>query len=158
MKRKSSKSVILAALLILAVSALPVQAATLDLGSVEGSSGGSVTLPVTLSGGNGIAATSVDISYDAAVLANPRAEIGKAAKSADKEIHSNTPSKGVFRVGVLGVNLNEIPDGQVATVTFDVLSSAPSGKIIVLSNSPSASDTKGNALTMSGSNGEVKIK
>jgi len=136
----------------------PLLAASLDLGKGERSPGNEVSIPITLSESKGIVATSVDISYDTSILRRPRAEIGKAAESAKKEIHASTPSRGVFRVGILGMNLKEVRDGEIATVTFDISPSASPGKTITLDNSPSASDAKGKAITISGRDGLVKIK
>ena len=161
MKRAHQNHRAISALVILLVFAvsLPLShAASVNLGTGEGSAGGSVTIPITLSGGSGIAATSMDISYERSQLANPSAEIGPSAQSADKKVFASTTPEGLFRIGVVGMNLNEIPDGVVATISFDVLADAASGKTVVVGNVPSGSDAKGNAIGISGRKGVITVK
>ena len=151
------KSIVLS-ILVLFLSVSFLNAAELNLGSGEGSPGGTVSVPVTLTGARGIAAASVDIAYNTALLTNPKAEIGPSGKSAGKEVYASAPFEGVFRVGILGLNLNEISDGVVATVSFEIVSGSSSGKTIELKNTPTASDAKGNAVKVSGSNGVITIR
>lgn len=145
-------------ILVLFISVSFLSAAELNLGSGEGSPAGTVSVPVTLTGAQGIAAASVDIAYDTALLTNPKAEIGPAGKSAGKEVFASAPFEGVFRVGILGMNLNEISDGVVATVSFEIVSGSSSGKTVQLKNTSTASDAKGNAVKVTGSNGIITIR
>ena len=137
---------------------MPLGATSLSISDSEASPGSRVTIPLTLSQGAGIVAVSADISYDTAVLKNPNAEIGDHAQSAGKEIHTSILGQGVLRVSVLGMNLNEIPDGVIATITFDVTPSAPLKKKVQLTVSPSASDAMGNTVPVSSENGVITIK
>ena len=143
---------------LIMIASIPLEAATLNLGRGEGSPGGKATIPLTLSQGSGIVAASADIYYDTSILKNPKAKIGDAAKSGKKQIHTSIPGQGVFRMSVLGMNLDEIPDGTITKITFDVKSSAPLKKKVQLSISPSASDAKGNAVPVSSVNGVLIIK
>ena len=140
------------------IASMPLGAATLSVGDGVASPGSTATVPITLSGGSGIVAVSADIFYDTAVLKNPKAEIGNAAQSGEKQIHSSIPEQGVSRVSVVGMNLDEIPDGTIATITFDVAPSAPIKKKIQLTISPSAADARGNTVPVSSENGVITIK
>lgn len=151
-------SIIAMTMFLFIIASMPLEAASLNLGEVEINPGGKATIPLTLSQGYGIVAVSADISYDTSVLKNPKAEIGDAAQSGEKQIHSSIPEQGVFRVSILGMNLDEIPDGTVATITFDVAPSAPIKKKVQLTVSPSASDAMGNTVPVSSENGVIRIK
>jgi len=129
---------------------------SLDLGRVTGYPGETVRIPVTLSNASGyeIAAVSIDISYDIAVLENASAEIGPAGSAAGKYVVFNEISSGILRVGVSGVNQNLIGDGVVAYVVFDIKADAVMGKTD-LGNAPSASDPSGNDVPIEGESGAV---
>jgi len=129
---------------------------SLDLGRVAGYPGETVRIPVTLSNASGyeIAAVSIDISYDIAVLENASAEIGPAGSAAGKYVVFNEISSGILRVGVSGVNQNLIGDGVVAYVVFDIKADAVMGKTD-LGNAPSASDPSGNDVPIEGESGAV---
>jgi hypothetical protein len=132
--------------------------ASLNLGEATGIPGSDVTISVTLStGGLQIAATADDIGFNTSLLENPRLAIGPAGDAAGKEVVSSTPSSGVFRIGILGMNTTPIGDGIVAYVTFKIKSTAPSGDT-PLNNTPSATNPSGNPISISGSNGMVHIQ
>ena len=129
---------------------------SLDLTRITGKPGETVRVPVTLSNVSGyeIAAVSMDISYDIAVLENARAEIGPAGSAAGKYVIFNEISSGILRVGVSGVNQNLIGDGVVAYVVFDVKTDAVMGQTD-LGNAPSASDPSGNDVPIEGESGAI---
>ena len=129
---------------------------SLDLGRVAGYPGETVRIPVTLSNASGyeIAAVSIDISYDIAVLENAGAEIGPAGSAAGKYAIFSEISPGILRVGVSGFNQNLIGDGVVAYVIFDIKADAVMGQTD-LGNSPSASDPSGNDVPIEGENGAI---
>jgi uncharacterized repeat protein (TIGR01451 family) len=119
--------------------------------------GSTVTLNIKLtSNGGSVVGTANDIGYDTAVFSNPQATIGQVATDAGKQILVSTPSTGVFRVGITGINQNTIADGVVATVTFDVDVNATPGDY-TLSNAPSSTDPGGNDLTTSGSSATIRV-
>lgn len=133
-------------------------AANLDLGEATGVPSTDVTLNITLStGGASISAVAMDIGYETSLLENPRVDIGPAGSAAGKSVFSSTPSTGVFRIGVLGMNTNPIGDGIVAYVRFKIKSTAPFVDTS-LSNNPSASDPNGNSVPISGSPGMIHIQ
>ncbi|MFC1591959.1 hypothetical protein ACFL43_05500 [Thermodesulfobacteriota bacterium] len=140
-----------------ALAALQAQAASLDLGSALASPGESVTLPLTLSGSDGIVSLSTDISIKSGILGNPTVALSPAALAAGKEIFYNVLSRGVLRIGILGYNLNDIPEGLVAEVTFDLKSGICLRKNIPLKNRPGAADAEGRPVAITGESGTIRI-
>lgn len=141
------------------LSASPALAApSLDLGSASGKPGSTVTVPVTLTNAVGvsIAAVAIDIAYDTTKLENPTATVGVDGSAAVKVLSSNSPSAGLFRIGVYGFNAASISAGAVIEVHFGIKTSAPSGDVI-LSNTPSGSDPGGTAVSMTGATGKVTV-
>jgi len=144
------------AALAMLISATDVLAApSLDLGSGSGKPGSTVTLQVTLTNAVGVplSAVALDVAYDATKLESPAAAIGTAP---DKVLVSNSPSTGVFRIGIYGSNASSISNGTVITIGFTIKNSAPGGDVI-LSNTPSGSDPDGNLVTMSGTQGTITV-
>ncbi len=145
--------------LILLLMAWPAGAVRLDLGLVSGLSGADVTIPITLTyegATPNISATSSDIGFDAAVLANPRAVIGPAGTVAVKNVVVSSPLAGLFRVALIGLNQNILQDGIVVFVTFTVNAGVPPGTI-TLTNTPSATDPAGNPVVVLGSPGTIQL-
>ena len=134
--------------------------ASIDFGEDCGSPGDTVTIPVTLNYIEGetpnICSIGIDIGFDPDVLENPQVEIGPAGSDADKDIFSNIVSPGLLRMGILGYNQNIISAGIVANVTFTIKADAPYGTY-TLTNTPSASDPDGNAISVTGADGIVSI-
>ncbi len=148
-------------LLFLSFLAMPCLAfaVRLDLGAASGVPGGDVTIPITLNyegAAANISATSNDIGFDTALLENPRAVIGPAGTTAGKNVAVSSPSPGVFRVGVFGLNQNIIQNGEVASVTFTVKAGVAPGAV-TLSNSPGAADPAGAPVTVGGSTGSINV-
>lgn len=144
------------AALAMLISAADVLAApSLDLGSGSGKPGSTVALPVTLTNAAGVSlsAIALDVAYDATRLEGPTATIGTAP---GKVLVSNSPSTGIFRVGVYGSNTTPIGNGTVVTVSFTIKNSAPGGDVL-LSAVPSGSDPDGIPATMSGIQGKISV-
>jgi len=135
-------------------SALP----HLDLGSASGAKGSTVTIPITLTNvtGTSISAIGMDIGYDTGVLENPDTTIGPAGSAAGKDVIKGTPSSGLFRIGIIGLNNTVIGNGIAAYVTFTIKTTAALGST-QLTNTPSASDPDGNPFIVSGLNGSVTV-
>jgi predicted RecA/RadA family phage recombinase len=151
------KMVFIISLLISMVLGLSYSAfgASLNLGEATGTPGTDVIISVTLvTGGAQISAVASDIGYNTSLLENPRVAIGPAGSAAGKEVNSSTPSTGVFRIMVVGLNNNAIGDGIVAYLTFAIKSTATPGDT-PLNNIPTASDPYGNPVTISGTNGVI---
>lgn len=121
----------------------------MELGSGSGNTGETVTLPVTLTNvpGSNISAIAMDISYDVDVLGNPIVTIGPAGNAAGKKVVMSTPSPGLFRIGVIGINNTTISDGVVANVSFTVKSTAKPGNTELTVNL-SASDPDGKSVSL----------
>lgn len=148
----------IALIFFMASSALSGANPNISLGSGSGVVGSTVQVPVTLTNATGIAvsAIGIDVGYDTNCLENPVASIGPAADRVGKQISSNLSSAGLFRIGVAGLNNNAIGDGIVANVTFSIKSTAPVGSTTLL-NTPSASDSNGDLVPVSGSNGSITV-
>ena len=159
------KSLFLACLLMLA-SALPALAVgpTLNLGTVSGTPGQNVTVPITLTNnGATISSLAIDIAYDPAVLtpvaiapATKAGVIGAAGTAAGKMLTQSQISAGLYRIGVTSLaDTNLIGDGVVATISFAVTAGA-SGNV-ALTNTPSASNANGDTVAITGANGQVTL-
>lgn len=145
-------------ILLLGTAGAVHAAPRLELGS--GSDGvGTVTIPVTLTNeqGTGIAAVGIDIGYDADVLQNPTATAGPAAVAAGKGVNVSTPSSGVVRLGIIGLNANAIGNGVVAVVTF---AKKPGGKKggVAFKYASSAADPAGEAVAMDTADGVLVVE
>lgn len=155
-------------LLLSAMSALAV-GPTFDLGSVNGTPGQQVTIPITLTdNGTAVSALSIDIGYDTTLLSVPMNAAGTSPAAATrgasitvtdengdpiKSIAQSIPSTGVLRLGISGNNTTRIGNGIVANVKFNVL--ADVSGVVVLTNKPGASDAAGSPVTITGANGSI---
>lgn len=157
------KSLILAGLMLL-FGALPALAATLNLGTVSGTPGQNVTVPITLTNsGASIASVGIDIGYDPAKLtpiaiapATKPGVIGAAGTAAGKTVIQNQVSAGLYRIGVTSLtDTTLIGDGVVATISFAV-AAGTSGNV-TLTNTPSASSAAGTPVAITGANGQVTL-
>lgn len=106
-------------LLLSSTSAL---AATLTVGTATYSAGGTVTVPVTLTGGTNISIVSLDINYDVSKLSNPVAVLDPAASAKGKALYSNgtfsPPQPGKFRILIAG-RLTENPNDPIKGGSMD---------------------------------------
>lgn len=130
---------------------------SLDLGTASGALGARVSIPMTLAkNGAPIAATSMDITYDASIVQDPTGTISLIAKNAGKSLMSSTPSPGVFRVGVVGLNQTLMPDGVIATISFTI-NPETTARQATLGNTPSASTASGALVSVTGATGAINI-
>ena len=152
-------------------SVTPATGPTLDIGSVNGTPGQQVTIPITLTNnGASIASLSIDIGYDTTKLSVPMntantaplaatrgAAIAVVDENGDpiKNIAQSIPSTGVLRLGISGNNNTAIGDGVVVNVKFDILSVA-SGTL-TLTNLPGAASPTAVAVAITGANGSITI-
>ena len=150
-------------------SVTPATGPTLDIGSVNGTPGQQVTIPITLTNnGASIASLSIDIGYDTTKLSVPMntantaplaatrgAAIAVVDENGDpiKNIAQSIPSTGVLRLGISGNNNTAIGDGVVVNVKFDILSVA-SGTL-TLTNLPGAASPTAVAVAITGANGSI---
>jgi hypothetical protein len=136
----------------------PINTPHVDLGSGGGGRGATVQIPITLTNvtGTSIASIGMDIGYDTNVLGSPAASIGPAGSAAGKSVSTSTLSPGLFRIGILGFNTTAIGNGVVAYVSFTINSNANPGAT-TLTNTPSAADTTGNSVTVTGAPGAITV-
>ncbi len=129
----------------------------LDLSNESGC--GTVTLPITMTNepGTDIVATSNDIAYDAEYFSFLDCIIGPAGESANKDVQCSFPAYGVLRVVVTGLNLNPIPNGIIAYLTFSIEVNTPCDSSYEFVEYPSASNAVGALVTVDGSDGGIFI-
>ena len=136
----------------------PLEAA-INIGSVSGRKGGEVSVPITITNmaGTNISAISLDIDYDSQIFNYAKAVIGPAGEAAGKRLETNSISPGLFRVSVFSA-LNNAPigSGVVAYLILEINEEAPLGTTELL-NTPSASDSDGYVVLVSGANGSVNV-
>ena len=136
----------------------PLEAA-INIGSVSGRKGGEVSVPITLANmaGTDIAAISLDIDYDSQIFNHTKAVIGPAGEAAKKRLETNCISPGLFRISIFSA-LNNAPigSGVVAYLILEINEEAPLGTTELL-NTPSASDSDGYVVLVSGSDGSVDV-
>ena len=150
-----------------------VSSAAINLNSVSGAAGDTVTISATLVGGNNqFAATSNDIVYDSTQVdvalkttnGKPDCSINPAI-NADSAVGkglsvgqpTSPPAMKILRVGVLATdNVNIIPDGLLFTCNFTINAAATTGAK-TLQNTPRASDPSGALVNLSGTNGTITV-
>ena len=154
-----------------ATATLPADALRLEAGSAAGAPGAVVRIPFTLANNeDGVAvAVSTDVTYDStririvAVEGSP-CEINPAIGSGtllNKMLISNILGGDglteTFRVGVFGLNVLPLPNGEVFSCDFRILPGTPAG-MVILENSAGASDAEGNPPPIFGGDGLITIQ
>jgi len=132
---------------------------SVDLGYTSGKACEQVTIAITLKNEPGveIAATSNDIGYDSSYLTPKQCILGPAGEEASKTLASNIVEPGLYRVGILSLsNLNPIPNGILAYITFEISCGAPAGKYNLINN-PSCSSPGGDPIVADGKNGSIEV-
>ncbi len=104
-------------------------AVTFTAGSVGGQRGGTVVVPVSIVAGVGEqpAGMNYDLTFDPNVLTYVSFADGSAATAAGKSGTASTPSSGLVRVVIFGLNANVIANGVISNITFTINPSAPFG-------------------------------
>jgi hypothetical protein len=148
-------------------------APAINLNSVSGAAGDVVTIAATLVSSNDqFAATSTDLVYDSTqvdvalngenepdCMINPAIAPGTtASKSLSIGQPASPATAKILRVGVLATdNVNIIPDGLLFTCNFSIAPTATAG-VIVLQNTPRASDPSRTLFNLGGSNGNITVQ
>lgn len=131
--------------------------ARLSLGAKSGKPGDTLVAPVTLTTrGTPISAVAFDIAYDPNLLESPSATIAPQMAAAGKYIKFSSPSPGIFRVGVIGLNSTTLPDGLAAKVSFTIKGDAKPGRT-ALAIKPSASDPSAGEAQIQAAKSSIKI-
>lgn len=149
-----------------------LNSAAINLDSVDGAPGDTVTISAKLAGAtNQFAATSNDIVYDSTQVDVALKTNGKPDCTINPDINADSvagkglstsqpPSPAtakVLRVGVLSTeNVNPIPDGLLFTCKFKIAAAAAPGPH-VLHNTPRASDPASNLSNLSGTDGVITV-
>lgn len=127
------------------------------VGSVSGSLGSVINLPITFT--SGISPVS-SLQFDLAIplgLNYASITVGSAASSAGKSVQANQNGNNL-RIIVFGLNQNAISSGLIATAQFNIDPNATFGSRTVTLSGMVASSPSATAVNVSGSNGEVKIQ
>ncbi len=144
----------------------------INLDSVSGAPGATVSIAATLVNGGGVVvATSNDITYDSTkvnVLLKPNGkpdctinlDIGPDSVPG-KNLSTSQPTSPatakILRIGVLSTeNVNVIPDGQLFTCKFMIADAAAAGAV-TLDNVPRASDAASNLVPVVGADGTITV-
>ncbi|MFI5167825.1 MAG: tail fiber domain-containing protein [Thermoanaerobaculales bacterium] len=139
--------------MILAASTAVAAAPTLTIGTISAMAGSPANVNLTLAN-NGtavITGLTTDITYDA----NDLTPTGVTTAVPGKVAEGNVVASGTYRITVSG-GVKTIPDGPVATVTFDTTADQYATDVLAHANgSPSASDAAADAVTIMGVNGNV---
>lgn len=144
---------------------------SINVGSVTGSAGAVVSVPVILSRGAGnIVAASTDIVYNPSQVRpvisgdmpdcaiEPAIGSGTAAnKMLLAAVLSDSGDNEILRVGIIGFdNANPIPDGTLFTCNFRIAPAATLGTKPLI-NLPGASDAAGSAVAVGGMVGVIQV-
>ena len=133
------------------------------VGSAEGRTGQTVTIPVELISQGSEAATGFTLEYDPSVLSNPVVTLGPAFESAALTVNSNEAAKG--RIGILVDLIEPITYSsepvRIVYVSFDVSKESSQDETsLVLTGSLAArgtSDAFGESLSTRYTGGKVTI-
>jgi len=143
----------------------PVQ---IHLNDVLLSPDGAVSINVTLNGNKKpVSIISLDIGFEPNLLTHPGAVISPTIKPqtpADRILSTSTPAAGILRLDFkpasqMPASLNAIiPDGVIATVTFDVAPAAKPGTEVDLTSTPDAMDSQKRFFRTTGENATITIE
>ena len=128
---------------------------------------GTVSIEVTFNANNKpVSIISLEIGFEANLLTHPQAIISPTIGSGtptDRMLSISTPAAGIFKLDFLSASQTQasldatIPDGVIATVTFDVAAEAESGTKVNLTSTPDAMDGKKRFFKTTGRNATVTI-
>ncbi|MBF8256250.1 MAG: Cohesin protein [Anaerolineales bacterium] len=150
-------------LLALALPQVGAQAqapsAILSVGSASGAPGATgIGVAVSLTSQNGaeVSAINFDIAFDSSRLTVGGVSLGSGASSAGKSLSSSQPSAGTLRIVIQGGVL-PIPDGTLATVSFNVNGGASPGASSLSLGNAIASDPLANPVPLALNNGTFTV-
>ncbi len=142
----------------------PVQ---IHLSDASNSPDGAVSIEVTLSASNKpVSIISLEIGFEPNLLTNPQAIISPIIEQGtptDRMLSISTPTAGILKLDFLPASQTQaslsavIPDGVIATVTFDVTPEAESGTKVDLTSTPDAMDSTKRFFKTTGRNATVTI-
>ena len=126
------------------------------VGSVTGSAGTAVDLPIAFTAGStGVSTLQFDLTLPSA-LSYVSTTTGAAAAAAQKSASGSVISGGV-RVLIFGLNQNVIGSGSIATVRLNIAAGTVAGSLTVGITGIVASDPLGAGVPANGSGGTVTV-
>lgn len=143
--------------LVSLASTLGAQNVSVVLSSSSGTPGGTANLSVSFSTSNGAqpAAFEFTVGFSSSSITSASASAGVAASTAGKSIDCSNGTGSLICV-VYGLNDNVVSPGTIANVTLQIASTA-SGTIPISLSGISISDPSGNAISASGSGGNITL-
>ena len=135
-------------------------AATFTVGSASGSPGDKdILIPIDLSSETGEEACSFnfDLNFCTSRLSFKEVTLGPRATEAGKSLSYRRKSSNTVSVIVIGFNQKAIENGTVLNFTFDILSSAPSGKAELTITDPSVADLGAHHVPVHTEKGSITV-
>ncbi len=119
--------VMLLALAVSVAAALP--AVSFTVGSTTAQRGATIVIPVSIqaTGAEQPAGMQYDLTFDPNILSYVSYGDGPSTTAAAKQGATSTPSTGVVRVVIFGLNANVMANGTISNVTFTVSQTAALG-------------------------------
>jgi len=139
------------------LDAAAASAGQLTLGRAHARAGSEVAVPLQYRQQHGAAVVALmtDVDVDPTVVTNARCRSGTAATAAGKTVACSLKGRRL-RVLVFGLNTNVIPDGEVASVTFDVSPHARA-RLYILRQRSTGADATGREFRLAHGNGAVRV-
>lgn len=146
--------VVVAVLLLLISQPTLAASLTLRAGTVEGSAGGTVEIPLEVAGATGLGAMQWEIVYDPAVLAVDSVTRGKQAGNALVEFRSDTPG----RLFIAMATIEDVNgDGPVAVARFKVTGAQGQTSNLGIENANAWDGKTHRAIQVKSENGKFTI-
>jgi hypothetical protein len=143
---------------------IPGSAITQDIGSASGLRGSMITIPVTITNtADMVGGAQLDLLYPTAILSNPRCV--KAARLTHHSLSTSFPSSppaaaGSTRMRALIVDLDAastFDDGRLFRCSFTINPTAPPGTYAIFGELQNVSDSVGDILISTVSDGSVTV-
>ena len=129
------------------------QSVNLSIGSGSAAAGGTISLPIVLASSGGAQAAALQWSFSySSDITGVTVVTGSSAAAAGKSVACSGPTCLVF-----GMNMNAIPDGTVATATFQIASAPSSTSIPIILAAVVTSTATGTAVLDAGGSGTISI-
>lgn len=120
----------------------------LTLGQAVVNAQGSVSIDVLLaSGDQPVTAVQFDLQYQNQTM-DLSVSAGSAINSAGKDIATSNPQPALARILIVGLNRTPIPDGVIATLSFQVKAGASTGIYPIEAANGVGSDSNGGAVDL----------
>lgn len=133
---------------------------TISAGSGTGQPGeGGIPVSIRLSSqtGTDISGLNFDLSFDDSQLSVQNVTLGSAASGAGKSLSYSSQSSNRIRILIFGLNRSPIGNGSIATIIFNVRSSAPAGTSSLNLSNGAASSPDGKSVALNLSSGSFTV-